>query len=504
MSDPIFGISISTLDGEPRPGLRSNMSVAGLVVTAPAANASLLPLNEPVTFFSDDTTMLAALGTEGTAYASLAAINEQLTEFEVAAQVVLVRVEQGATVKETIANLRGDINARTGMFALLDAAHVLGVSPRIVVVPGHTSQAVNQAGSVSLLTQGAKLTEAPLVAFSGGGSSPTKVLPTGHAVMGTGADAQKVVNVVFDSKGEDLSGPLTVTFSGGGSDAGKVLPTASVTLDSATNAICASLPTLLDQLLAVGIVDGPASTMNAAIAWRTSLSSKRIIPVDPAYKVINDEGDIVVVPKSPRAVGALIANDHEHGGLPSHSAANRAIRGIVGTSRPIAFSLLDGANEGQTLLSHNIGITVRGENTDGAIADGGYVLIMTDTCSEDPIWKFYNQVRMRDYIHLMFIKTLRFYLGKYNLTGQTLQAVMNTMNFALRDLKAQQAILDYKPVSFDRDRNSPEQLRLGRFTLDVKFEEPAPLVYLGIQSARYRPALDILLSDLQSQLATAA
>ncbi|MFI5411289.1 phage tail protein [Kaistia sp. UC242_56] len=501
MSDPTFGISITTLDGEPRPGLRANMSVAGLVVTAPAADAAIFPLNEPVTFFSDDSVMLAALGEEGTAYASLAAITEQLTEFEVAAQVVLVRVEQGATVKETIANLRGDINAKTGMFALLDAAHVLGVTPRIVAIPGYTSQAINQVAAAIVVTSpGSAYVTAPTVTFSGGGSDPGKVLPTGHAVLGTGADAGKVVAVVVDTRGENLTVAPTIAFAGGsGSGAA-----ATATLDSATNAICASLPTLLDQLLAVGVVDGPASTMNAAIAWRTSLSSKRIIPVDPAYKVVNDEGDIVIVPKSPRAVGALIANDHEHGGLPSHSAANRAVRGIVGTSRPIAFSLLDGANEGQTLLSHNIGITVRGENTDGAIADGGYVLIMTDTCSADPIWKFYNQVRMRDFIHLMFIKTLRFYLGRYNLTGQTLQAVMNTMNFALRDLKAQQAILDYKPVNFDRDKNSPEQLRLGRFTLDVKFEEPAPLVYLGIQSARYRPALDILLSDLQSQLATAA
>ncbi|WP_336801814.1 phage tail protein [Kaistia sp. MMO-174] len=501
MSDPTFGLSISTLDTEPRPGLRSNMSIAGLVVTAPAADDTIFPLDTPITFFSDDAAMLAALGKEGNAYSALAAINEQLSEFEVAAQVVLVRVEQGATVKETIANLRGDINAKTGMFALLDAPHVLGVTPRIVAIPGYTSQAINQvAAAIAVTSPGSAYVTAPTVTFSGGGSDPGKVLPTGHAVLGTGADAGKVVQVVVDTRGKNLTVAPTIAFAGGSGNGAA----ATATLDSATNAICASMPALLDQLLAVGVVDGPASSMNAAVIWRASLSSKRLIAVDPAYKRINDEGDIVTVPKSPYVVGQLIANDHEHGGLPSHSAANRAVRGIVGTSRPIAFSLLDGATEGQTLLSHNIGVTVRGENTDGAIADGGFVLIATDTCAPDTLWRFYNQVRMRDYIHLIFIKTLRQYLGKYNITGQTLQAVINTMNFALRDLKAQQAILDYKPVNFDRDMNSPEQLRLGRFTLDVKFEEPAPLVYLGIQSARYRPALDILLSDLQSQLSSAA
>ncbi len=35
--------------------------------------------------------------------------------------------------------------------------------------------------------------------------------------------------------------------------------------------------------------------------------------------------------------------------------------------------------------------------------------------------------RGRDYIHLMFLRTLRFYLGRFNITGQTVQAVLNTM-----------------------------------------------------------------------------
>jgi len=48
--------------------------------------------------------------------------------------------------------------------------------------------------------------------------------------------------------------------------------------------------------------------------------------------------------------------------------------------------------------------------------------------------------------------------------------------------------------------NSPEQLRLGRFTISFAAEEPAVLRYLGIQSARYRPALDALLTDLLSQI----
>jgi hypothetical protein len=73
------------------------------------------------------------------------------------------------------------------------------------------------------------------------------------------------------------------------------------------------------------------------------------------------------------------------------------------------------------------------------------------------------------------------------------------MEFALRDLKADNHILGYK-VGFSKDQNSPEQLRLGKFTVRFAAEEPPVLRRLVLQSARYRPALDALLDDLLTQL----
>ena len=110
---------------------------------------------------------------------------------------------------------------------------------------------------------------------------------------------------------------------------------------------------------------------------------------------------------------------------------------------------------------------------------------------------------MIHYIHLMFLRTLRYYLGKFNITGQTVQSVLNTMEFALRDLKADQHVLGYM-VGFTKDQNSPENLRLGKFTVRFQAEEPPVLRRLVIQSARYRPALDALLNDLLTQLELAA
>jgi phage tail sheath protein FI len=265
------------------------------------------------------------------------------------------------------------------------------------------------------------------------------------------------------------------------------------------NAVCAALPAICDKLLAHAVVDGPATTEQAAIAWRETLSSHRLIPVDPAVKVLAGTTE-AVVPMSPAVIGIAVRRDHEKQGRPFHSWANQPVRDIVGPSRPINFSLTDGATEGQRLLASNIGVLLRGEmGVETAIASGGFVFVGTDNAGEDDLWRFYNVTRGRDYIHLMLLRTLRFYLGRFNITGQTVQAVVNTMSFALRDLKADGDILGYE-VKFTRDQNSPEQLRLGKFTINFAAEEAPVLRYLGIQSARYRPALDALLDDLLAQV----
>lgn len=492
MSDPVFGINIAVIDNEPRPAVTSNMSTIGLVGTAPDADANVYPLDTPVLVYSDDTDALASLGLAGTLYDAVNGINQQLSEFQVSAQIVVVRVDEGEDTFETIGNLVGSLNSRTGMYALLNSATLTGVIPRIIVVPGYTSQAINQVKPVlASLTAGSGYTAAPSVSFSGGGSDPNKRLPTATATISGGA----VTGLVFSDLGANLLAAPTVAFSGG-SGTGAA---ATLALDAYSNAVIAGLPTLLDRLLAVAFVDGPGSNDATAINWRTSISSKRIIPHDVPYKVQDEDGTIRTVPASPFLAGKQVAVDHEKSGIPSHVAANRAINGIVGVGRSIDFSITDGASQGQVLLEKNIGITVRGNFNDGAIADGGYVYIGTDTCSGDTLWTFYNQVRMRDYIHLLFIKTLRGYLGRFNLTGQTIQAVVNTMKFALRDLQADNRILGYN-VGFTRAANSPENLRKGRFTVAFAAEEPAPLRRLDIQSSRYRPALDALLTDLLAQL----
>ena len=487
MSDPVFGISITRIDNEPRPAVWSDMAVVGIIGTAPSADADVFPLNTPVFMYSDDRTKALGLGSTGTVADAINLINAQLGEFQVAAKVVVVRVAEGANVNATIANIVGDSLLKTGIHAFVEAGPLLGVIPRLICAPGFTSQRDTGVSAITVANAGSGYTSAPSVTITGGG--------------GTGATATAMVTdggltgFTITNAGSSYETAPTVSLSGGGGTGGAG---AAIIADLA-NPVCAALPAVLAKLLAHAVVDGPATTEQDAINWRETINSDRLIPVDPAVKVYIN-GETVVQPMAPAVIGIGVRRDHEKQGRPFHSWANQPMQGIIGPSRPINFSLTDGATEGQRLLSHNVGVLLRGElGVETAIASGGFVFVGTDNAGEDDLWRFYNVTRGRDYIHLMFLRTLRFYLGRFNITGQTIQAVLNTMSFALRDLKADGDILGYE-IKFTRDQNSPEQLRLGKFTINFAAEEAPVLRYLGIQSARYRPALDALLDDLLAQV----
>ncbi|PYF05045.1 hypothetical protein BJ122_102271 [Rhodopseudomonas faecalis] len=421
MTEPTFGISFLRDDNEPRPAVTADMSVVGLF--GPMADAQDgIPINRAITFNSDDTSVLNALGSNDVADA-VRGINDQLADFQRAARVVLVRTpastsaDPATKINENIGSAVGTQAEGSGMYGLLKAGPALGVIPRLIACPGLT----------------------------------------GH---------QTAVNEA--------------------------------------NLICASLPGVLAKLMAVAAVDGPANSLQGFTNWRETMQSERLIPIETAVKAGNADGTTSVRPASGRILGVAVRRDFEKGGFPFHSWANQPVQGIAGPNRPIDYSLTDGATEGQEILAMNGGVIVRGEmGVDTAISDSGFVFIGTDTCSADTLWQFYNQVRGRDFIHLMFLRTLRYYLGRFNITGHAIQSVLNTMSFALRDLKADEHILGYT-VGFTKDKNSPENIRKGRFCVRFAAEEPPVFRHLTIQSARYREALNAMLDDLLTQLELAA
>jgi phage tail sheath protein FI len=300
--------------------------------------------------------------------------------------------------------------------------------------------------------------------------------------------------------------PLTSTGSGTGAsftltwDETGTIATYTCDIVAGANPIVAGATSICNQLLGMMIVESAGSSMQNDIDWRETMQSHRLIPLSGGCRVMDPATSFIVIrPLAPRMAGIMVRRDHETG-APFHSAANQAVQGIISPNREIGFNLTDSANEAQELLGFNIGVLIRGEvGDDFAIASGGFVLISTDNAGEDPIWQMYNVMRGRDYIHLGMLRALRFFLGRYNIIGHTVQAILNTMQFFLRDLHADQHILGYK-VNFRTAGNSPEQIRLGHLTVGFKAEEPPVLKHITIESSRYREAIDAMVGDLATQL----
>jgi phage tail sheath protein FI len=225
--------------------------------------------------------------------------------------------------------------------------------------------------------------------------------------------------------------------------------------------------------------------------WKETIpASARILhPLRQDAKVLDSDGNIVTKPLSPYVIGLYVRRDALTGGVPTKSAANQAMYGLVGVTPTIPFSIVDANSLGQTDLEDSFGIVFRGDvGADGSLSDGGYTFWGTDTLSADTQWLFANVTRMRDYLELLQVKALRVYLGNYNLTRQTIQAIINTMETQLVNLRANGYILDYA-IGFDPAVNTPEELELGHIDLQFEAEEPPVLRKITIHSRRHAEAL---------------
>ena len=149
----LHGVEVITIDDGPRPIQTVRASVVGVVGTAPDADPEKFPLNTPV-LIAGRRSEAAGLDTEGNNAGTLPDALDAILG-QAGAVVVVVRVKEGATEAETLANIKGGIDAETGSYegvhALLSAESVLGVAPRVLIAPGFTGVRPDD------VTQGKKL-----------------------------------------------------------------------------------------------------------------------------------------------------------------------------------------------------------------------------------------------------------------------------------------------------------------------------------------------------------
>lgn len=137
-ADYHHGVRVLEINDGTRPIRTVNTAVFGMAVIAEDADDKYFPLNKPV-LVTNLKEALGKAGNKGTLAPSLDAIADQTNAIG-----VVVRVAKGADSAATTTNLIGGVTngQYTGMKALLTAKAKLGVTPRILGVPGLDNAAV--------------------------------------------------------------------------------------------------------------------------------------------------------------------------------------------------------------------------------------------------------------------------------------------------------------------------------------------------------------------------
>ena len=225
------------------------------------------------------------------------------------------------------------------------------------------------------------------------------------------------------------------------------------------NPVISSMLVIADRLRAVIIADGPNTNDQEAITWRNDFGNARVYVVDPWVKIFTDHEE--VVPPSPYVAGLIARSDNANGFW--WSPSNQEIYGVVGTARPVDFTLGD-ANCRANFLNENEVTTI--------IRQEGYRLWGNRSCSSDPKWAFLSVRRTADLINDSLLRAHLWAVDR-NITRTYLDDVVESVNAYLAHLKALGAILGGQCYP-DPELNTPANISQGKVYFDFDFTPPYP------------------------------
>lgn len=238
--------------------------------------------------------------------------------------------------------------------------------------------------------------------------------------------------------------------------------------DATANPVAAELIGIAERLRAIVVLDAPNTTDEAALSTAKDFDSKRAILIDPFVK-INRDGKILEEPASAAVAGVIAKTDFTHGFW--HSPSNKVINGIVGTARPIDFSIGDRSSRANLLNEQNI-ITIIREN--------GHRLWGNRTLSSDTKFAFLSVVRTADMINDAILRGHLWAVDR-NIKKTYMHDVSESVNAYLRDLKAQGAILGGRCIP-DLELNTASAIESGKVYFNVEFTPTTPAEHITFRS----------------------
>lgn len=448
----LHGLETNEVSSSPKAVATIDTGVIAVIGTAPLADDELWPSDKVVQVNGGS---YAGLGLTGTIADALDDIFDQTGK--ISPVVVVVRVEEGDTVAETMSNIIGNAATRTGMHALRNAKSELNVVPKLLIAPGYTSQRpTDGVKTIEKSTNGVGYTSAPTVTISGGGGSGAEAVAT------IGTDGT-LAAIAVTKPGFGYTAAPTVTLTGGG---GTTQATATATLGTVANPVTMELLTLAAKFRAGVVKDSTATTYADAVADRLDYDSGRLLIVEPKVKKFIDSA-VVSRPASPSIAGLQAFVDYSDGFWVSPS--NHVVQGIVGASRAIEHSINDASVESQQLNKNDIACIVRAPS-------GGFKLWGNRVPFSDTNAKFWAVRRAHDTIIDSIEAASEQFIDK-PFSVQNLVEIAETVNSALRRWAAMGATLGGK-VWLPTDLNTAETWVSGQLYIGYDAEAPAPMEHI--------------------------
>ena len=468
MADFLHGVEVLEVQGGTRPIRTVKSSVIGLVGSAPKG-----PVNTPVLISGSRGEATRVFGTGiGTIPAALDAIFAQL-----GATVVVVNVLDPAIQKVAVAATSYMLNGDTVKLDHRYARTLVVTDDPMTVTYDADDYTYDPDTGVLSRVEGSNIpaSGALLVAYD----RPDETAVDGTVVEGgttAATGAYTGVQALLAAASEVKVTPKILIAPGFTSNT-------ELTVMAITGApVTAALVPIADRLKGIVVADGPNTNDADAITYRELFGSRRVYVVDPGVKVLDPETNTVISESSSARVAGLIArSDNERGFW--WSPSNREVNGILGTSRPVEFSLGDN-NARANHLNENEVATI--------INLYGYRLWGNRTCSDDPKWAFLSVVRTADQINESLLRSHIWAVDR-NITKTYLEDVVDGVNAYLRELVGLGAILGGR-CWVDPDLNTPEAIAAGRVYFDFDFTPPSPAERITFRSRLVDDYIDEILA----------
>jgi len=247
----------------------------------------------------------------------------------------------------------------------------------------------------------------------------------------------------------------------------RILIAPGFTGDSA-NGVVAEMIGIAQRLRAIIVADGPDTTDADATTYAQAFGSDRVYVVDPGVQVVRN-GITVIEPASSRVAGLIALSDNDRGFW--WSPSNQTISGIVGTTRPVDFTLGDPNTRANLLNEANVATIIR---------QNGFRLWGNRTLSTDPKFAFLCVRRTADLINDSILRAHLWAVDRA-IVKTYLEDVAGAVTDYMKSLQAQGAILGGSCWP-DPDLNSPANISAGKVFFNFDFTPPYPAEHVTFTS----------------------